>query len=131
MQNNDGYTSRKFIYVVIVICLVSQLAGCATATKKHSVKGSNCRVESRQDVESAVGAVVSTVSGQDVKPGDLQKLGRQIRTDEETRSAVGVLEKSLSGQGGSIKYCPVDGKRYSARLVTCPEHGVALKQLDE
>ena len=30
-----------------------------------------------------------------------------------------------------VKYCPLDGKRYSPKLETCPEHGVLLMWVEE
>lgn len=128
MQQNKLRITAVFCGVVIMC-----FAGCSS-TVKNSGRGAANHAgapESRQDVETAVSAVMGSVSGQDIKSRDLHKLGHRIATDKETQSAVDVLQKSLIGEEVGVKYCPVDGKRYSARLAVCPVHGVPLKSLDE
>jgi hypothetical protein len=75
--------------------------------------------------------VVGAVSGQDVNEEQLRKTAREIRKDPEARKAVEAITRSMGGAGVQIKYCPVDGKRYSPSLDKCPEHDVELKPVEE
>ena len=57
----------------------------------------------------------------------------QAKTEDqsEAASAIHSVADALRGQSGTVKYCPVDGKRYSAHLEMCPEHQVPLKEMEE
>lgn len=91
--------------ITVVAGLALLLAGCQSAPKKEA------------------GTTV-IVGGSRV---DLKVLAAQIQRDPQARSAVTAVNSSFSIQDSGVKYCPVDGKRYSSRLEVCPEHkGVKL-----
>jgi len=127
----SGVLTIKGAMVVVLMLTLSSCVSTSRQNRSGVATAAGQKPENWHEVESAVGAVVGSVSGQEVTSGDLRKLDRQIRTDDETKSAVNVLENSLSGKTSGVKYCPVDGKRYSARLEICPEHKVQLKFLEE
>jgi len=47
--------------------------------------------------------------------------------DPEARSALEAIGGAFSPRPGDVKYCPVDGTRYSGDLKKCPKCGAALK----
>jgi hypothetical protein len=103
------------------------LAGCATASP-HSQTVSG---ESREEVVSAMSHVVGAVSGQEMTEKDLRKLNAQIQKDPQAKSAVQAITNSMGGQGQAVKYCPIDGERYSSKFEMCPIHKVLLKIVGE
>ena len=50
--------------------------------------------------------------------------------DPEARSAVTAISRSFVAEPGDVKYCPVDGTRYSGNLTKCPKCGAALKPVE-
>ncbi len=78
--------------------------------------------QQRKDLES----VASAMSGHEVNQQDLKKVVQDLKNDKDSRSAVESVSNSLGGQGLDVKYCPVNGKRFSARLKLCPQHNVPL-----
>lgn len=112
------------VYGIFLLLALFFLGSCATAGQNPAALPR----ESREDAESALGTVVGAVSGREVSRKELETLGRQIQTNGETRSAVEAITNSMSGTAG-IKYCPVDGQRYSPKFMTCPVHHIELKEL--
>ncbi len=49
----------------------------------------------------------------------------------EASSAIKAVAEGMIVTQKSIKYCPVDGKRFSRQIENCPEHNVPLKPLEE
>lgn len=90
--------------ITVVAALALLLASCQSAPKK--------------DADTTV-----IVGGSRV---DLKALAAQVQKDPNTRSAVEAVNSSFSIQDSGVKYCPIDGKRYSSRLEYCPEHKVKL-----
>ena len=104
-----------------MLCLVS---GCQSAGTTKPLAGSTGE-------SAALGTVVGAINGQKVDQEQLQKTAREIRRDPEARHAVEAITRSMGGTGVKVKYCPIDGKRYSPSLEICPEHGVTLKPVEE
>ena len=100
-------------------------SGCS-ATRQNSTPQ-----ERPQDVQSALTSVAGSLSGKEMSPQDVQKLEKQLTKDPEAQKAVGAITESMSSGEKNIKYCPVDGKRYSGKFLRCPEHNVELKNLGE
>ena len=111
-----------------LIILLVFFSGCSS-TVKTSPGGQT--VESRQEAISAMEKVLTNVSGEEIDEKKLRELNSQIQKDPEAKRAVESIANSMSGQGVIIKYCPVDGQRYSAKFTQCPEHKVDLKILNE
>ena len=101
---------------------------CTTVSPKNErAKGST---ESAQEVTEALQSVAGAISGQEIDKKKLRDLAVDMKTNPETQSAVNVVTESLRGQNIEVKYCPVDGKRFSGTLERCPEHGVILKKVE-
>lgn len=111
-----------FILVFVTGCATSpslrKESGQATDEKKYK--------EGQKEVVDSIEKVTGALSGQDIRREDLENLSRQIKKDEDTRSAVQKVTGAVSGQEIKVKYCPLDGKRYSADLEFCPGTGVKL-----
>lgn len=108
-------------FFILVLCFAS---GCQSAGTTKSPVGSTGEA-------AALGTVVGAISGQNVDQEQLHKTVREIRRDPEARQAVEAMTRSMGGTDVKVKYCPVDGKRYSPSLKICPEHGIELKPLEE
>ncbi len=50
--------------------------------------------------------------------------------DPEARSALEAISGAFSPRPGDVKYCPVDGTRYSGGLKKCPKCGAILKNVE-
>lgn len=74
---------------------------------------------------------MGAVTGEKVDDQKLREISKKAQTDPETREAVQAVAEGLSGSPAHIKYCPVDGKRFSSQIADCPEHQVPLKFPDE
>jgi hypothetical protein len=118
----------KEIWALAIVGVL--LAGCATPAQKAPAERSPAKVETRADVKSALESVTKAVSGQQVTEAEMRNLSRQIEQDAGTRRAVETVTDAVSGAPVQVKYCPIDGKRFSAGLKTCPEHSVELKVVE-
>ncbi|MCB9771073.1 MAG: hypothetical protein H6754_00775 [Candidatus Omnitrophica bacterium] len=87
--------------------------------------------ESRAEVVSAMEHVLGAVSGKTIDEKDLRKLNNDIEKDPQAKSAVQTISNAVSGQGPAVRYCPVDGERYSPKFTECPVHHVSLKILTQ
>lgn len=84
--------------------------------------------ESPEEVHTAIDNVLQAVSGQEV---DQKRLQEEMQKDPEAQKALQSIAQGMSAEGPAVKYCPVDGKRFSSKFETCPEHGVGLKDITE
>ncbi len=121
---------KRFLSFVIFSFLI--FSGCASS---RATAGKALRPqapgESPQEVVSAMENVLGAVSGKNVDQKQLENLGKQIQKDPQAKSALQAISDSVSGQGKAIKYCPVDGERFSPKFETCPVHHVPLKSLGD
>ena len=111
-------------YLGFWLCVLIGLSGCS------HVPETSGQTPSIVQETSAIVAVTSAVTGKNVTHKDLQKAAVDIRQDPEARRSAQTVSQVLSGQQ-HIKYCPLTGKRYSADLTICPEHGEVLKDIEE
>ena len=102
--------------------MICALFGCQTAPKQ--------KIESTQEVVSALGSVTEGLTNQNLSEEDLKKLAVAAQKDPKTQSALRSVNQALSVEQTGIKYCPVDGQRFSANVIDCPIHKVKLKDLE-
>ena len=114
--------SLKIILVLMIVCV----AGCRTVSPSKNTASSQ-NGESAQDAQTAVQSVVGAMSGQDIDEQRLKDFAREIHEDQDTQTAVQAVTDAMSGQKAVVKYCPVDGKRFSEHFISCPEHHQLLK----
>ncbi len=108
------------------------LAGCASSSQTDArVVRPQAPGESQHEVVSAMEHVLGAVSGKSVDQKQLENLGQTIQKDPQAKSAVEAITNTMSGQASNVKYCPIDGQRYSPKFVSCPVHHVPLKSLSD
>ena len=66
-----------------------------------------------------------------VKRDDVNTIARDVRKDPATKSAVEAITRAVSGGLSDVRYCPVDGQRFSGKIKICPVHHVELKSIEE
>ena len=120
------FIKQDFILICSIACLLI-VGGCRTT--QSSVKPS-ARQETRKEEGTAIQAVLGAVSGQEVNEQGLHDLVREVQKDQEAQSAVKAIAES-SSPGIDAMVCPNDGKRYSARLKTCPDGVTPLQSIKE
>lgn len=114
--------SIKFPFLFFIFV---SLVGCSTTA---SVQKSN---ETPQEAQSALRSVAGSIAGKPLTQEDLRKLEQQMKNNPEAKSAVETISQSLGSQQIKVKYCPIDGKRFSLKIEMCPDHNVRLKFVDE
>ena len=110
-------------WLLVGVLIVFVASGCQTTPRKTNV-------ESSSDVISAVGTMAEGLTNKDISPEDLKRLGEQLKNDPQAKSAVESVNSALQAKQGGIRYCPVDGKRFSDRVTKCPYCGALLKDLE-
>ncbi len=114
---------RPIHCVFLLLCVI--LAGCQSAPGKGAISSK----ESGRDVADAVGQVAGALSGQELTDEQKKKLVSDIRKDKEAQSALRSIAGAMDMKQAAIKYCPVDGKRFSPDHDICPVHKVKLEEL--
>ncbi len=118
----------RFYFLLIFSFLL--FTGCASSGPKTAkALQPQAPGESQEDVVSAMEHVLGSVSGKLVDQKQLENLGKEIQKDPQAKSAVQAITNSVSGQNQTVKYCPIDGQRYSPKFSVCPVHQVPLKSL--
>ncbi len=112
----------------LFLCVFIFLAGCTSTAHNAKTVGPHAPGESQKDVISAMESVLGNVAGKPVSQKDLEKLNRAIQKDPEAKSAVQTITNSLRAEQ-VVKFCPIDGERYSPKFENCPVHHVPLKTL--
>lgn len=107
---------RGFSYLGMLIIVT----GCSSVVREDDAAKEN---------REALKSVAGQVTGQPINDQKLRELSQQIEKDPEAKSAVEAVKKGMSGQSRSVKYCPIDGKRFSSKLAECPEHQIPLKEV--
>ena len=109
----------------MILCVF--LVGCQTTPKKDLSRPQ----ESAQEVLGAVGSVTGALTGQEMTSEETRRVMENLQKDKEGQSAMRSISGAMDVKRSGIRYCPVDGKRFSADLVECPEHKIKLKDLVE
>ena len=115
-----------FLFIAFGMCLFAA-GGCRTTQSSIS---SSARQETRQEEGTAIQAVLGAVSGQEVNEQKMHDLVQEVKKDQEAQSAVKAIAEA-SSPGTDAMVCPSDGKRYSARLKTCPDGVTPLQAIKE
>ena len=110
---------KKFL-IFLVLSIFG--AGC------HTGKAAERKRLKQENVKTMI-SVAGGLSGRPVSAEELENLNKQISYNQEVQKAVESLGNTLENKPLVIKYCPVDGKRFSSQLEICPEHRVPLKIL--
>ena len=109
---------------LILFFFLSAFAGCASTSAKGPAGA-----ETSNDALSAVGQVADALTGQSLSDEQKKKLTKDIQKDKEAQSALRSIADAMDVKKSGVKYCPVDGKRYSVNQDLCPVHHVRLETL--
>lgn len=107
--------------VFAAIVLLSFLAGCQTQQPKPKAGAA--------ETISALTTVTSGLTNKPVTEADLRNVAQQASSDPQTRSALREINGALSPQH-TVKYCPLNGQRFSADMEYCPNSNVKLKWVE-
>ena len=111
---------KPFGFIVFLVFISSSACQSARISKAQ-----------QKSDEDALKTVAQAVIGKEMSDQELETLTKQLQTDPEAQSAAQTIKNSLANPSIQAKYCPVDGKRYAARVKICPVHHVELKSPDE
>lgn len=100
------------------------LAGCQSVAIKKTTSPANSK-----ETLNAVGQVADALTGQPLTEAQKKKLTNDIQKDKQVRSALKSIADSMDLKKAVVKYCPVDGQRYSVDQNICPVHHVPLQNL--
>jgi hypothetical protein len=106
--------------------LVGLLAGCQTTHPKNGQDR-----QTTQETLDAVGSVTGALTGKELSEEEKRKMVRDLKNDKEAQSAMRSISGALDVKQTGIKYCPIDGQRFSADMEICPVHKVKLKELSD
>ncbi|MCK5013028.1 MAG: hypothetical protein KAS66_04345 [Candidatus Omnitrophica bacterium] len=115
------FLSSRIFRGLAVLFVIFLLSGCKTVSTVQS------REDQREEAKEVLSAIAGALSGKTLDEDDLRGLEKQIRTDEDTRSAIQAITGSVGGKSPIVKYCPITGKRYAGHIEYCPEHNVKLE----
>ncbi len=110
---------------IFIIGLALTISGCRTAQTKQPLN----KDDSKETV-SALKALAGSYKGKPLSDEEAKALAKDLANNEEAKSAVQSITGAVGGERVVVKYCPVDGKRFSGRVVVCPEHHVPLKEVE-
>ena len=120
---------RNHSFLFLVVFLVIGCSGTSSRTRSGDFSQENMTIN--QETAGSLKTVADSLAGHELTENEMKELSREMRKDPDARSAVQSVTEAMSGQNSKIKFCPVDGKRYSAKFEKCPEHDVPLEELGE
>jgi len=112
---------KYFCLGLAFFALMGGITGCRTAPPKPEPNGAQ--------TISALKSVSQGLANQPVSEAQLKNLSVQAEHDPQTSSALRSINTALSPVH-TVKYCPVDGERFSADMIYCPVHHVKLKWVE-
>ncbi|PIQ89862.1 MAG: hypothetical protein COV72_00775 [Candidatus Omnitrophica bacterium CG11_big_fil_rev_8_21_14_0_20_42_13] len=99
----------KYGAFAVMFCFLFTVCGCSTTQKGAGIGAAT---------GAGIGAIIGHQSGHTTEGAVIGGLG-------------GAAAGALIGEQVDAKFCPVDGKRFPAGTLYCPEHGVELKDLEK
>ena len=108
-------------FVTAFLVMTLGFCGCQTAGQKHGV--------SRIDEVSALSTMTQGLTNQPITQAQLKNLAVQVAKDPHAQSAIRSINTALKVQH-TVKYCPIDGQRFSGDVDTCPTHHVKLEWVE-
>ena len=107
--------------LVLAVTFILCLCGCQSAVPKPKSPSG--------DTVSALTTMTQGLTNQPISEAQLRKLAVQVSKDPQAQSAIRSINAALSPQH-TVKYCPEDGKRFSADMIWCPDKKVKLEWLE-
>jgi hypothetical protein len=113
---------KRSLFLTIMMLLV--FTGCQTTHPKKDDA-------STREAMEAVGTVTGALTGKEMTDDEKRKAVNDLRKDKDAQSAMRSISGALEVKQTGIKYCPIDGQRFSAEVEMCPVHHVKLKELTD
>ena len=114
---------------IMLFSLFLLISSCATTHQNLKSKKQND--QSLQETRSALKAITGSLSGQTMDDQKMKRVAEQIQKDPEAQSAVKTITDSMRSEKVKVKFCPVDGERFSPKMNFCPVHKVELKTIND
>jgi hypothetical protein len=111
---------KVILRLVLLLFVIVLSPGCQTTKSKSS----------EADIES-LKSVTESLSGTPLSDESFQELKKQIKNDPEAQTAVESITGAVGGKQAAVKYCPLTGRRYAAKLSACPIHNIELEFVEE
>ncbi len=108
-------------FVASLLAMTLGFMGCQTAAYNPK--------PTQADTISALTTMTQGLTNKPITETQLKNLAVQVAHDPQAQSALHSINTALSPQH-TVKYCPVDGERFSADMEYCPIHHVKLKWVE-
>ena len=123
----------KLNYYLTFVLLFA--VGCvATKSAPQGGGGRQVTVTLPKDMNAETAETLQRIANefqnQEISNEDLKRFEQEISRNPEAADSVEKIKDSLTNQKTTVKYCPVDGKRFSAKFTECPDHRVPLKTVE-
>ena len=112
---------RRDFFVTAFLAMTLSIMGCQSSAPKPG--------PTRAESMSALTTMAHGLTNKPVSETDLKHLTVQVAKDPQAQSALRSINTALSPEH-TVKYCPVNGQRFSADVVICPVHHVKLKWVE-
>ena len=109
------------IRLMVIVLIGFMGTGCQTVPVHHH--------ENHAQLMSAIKSMTQGLTNQPLTDDQLKQLAMKVSKDPKAQSAINSINKALSPQH-TVKYCPVDGQRFSGDMEECPIHHVKLEWVD-
>ncbi len=115
--------------LIVYLLIIFSVGGCFSVL--HRDPRDTHKIPSDKEAAGALTSVAGYYAGRKLSESEIQELSIQVQKDKEAQKAIEQLSEALTGEDRPpLRYCPVDGRRFSHRVEVCPEHKVRLKELD-
>ncbi len=108
--------------MLILVCLVSSCQTVSSSKKGQATKVSG---------DEAIASIAEVWAGKHLTQEEVEGLKKQMKTDQEARSAIQAITGSVATKRDGIKYCPIAGEHYAPHVEICPVHKIKLKMVEE
>ena len=111
---------KDFAITILLGFLIPIVCLCGCQTTPHKPR------PARAEAISALMTMTQGLTNKSFTEADLKNLTFQVLSDPQAQSALRSINTALRAQH-TVKYCPQDGKRFSADMIWCPDHKVKLE----
>ena len=108
-------------FFAVLLAMMFGFMGCQTTAHKPR--------PTQTETISALTTMTQGLTNKTITETQLKNLEIQVAKDPQAQSALRSINTALSVQH-TVKYCPVDGQRFSGDVDICPIHHVKLKWVE-
>ena len=110
-----------FPAMVFLVIVLFSLGGCQTPVPKPK--------PDRAETLAALTTMTRGLTNKNISEDDLKNLAHQVARDPQAQTAIKSINSAFSASH-TVKYCPIDGQRFSGEMTDCPVHHVKLKWVE-